>query len=281
MFFVASKVLGFFAEPSNALITLALLGAALMATRFARAGRRLVVAATVLLAICGLTPVGNLLLSVLENRFPAWEGSGRAPDGIVVLGGAIDDALSSARGEPVLTEAAERMTAAVELARRYPRARLIFSGGSSALIFGGGQEAPFARVLFERLGIEPARIELDDRSRNTAENAAFTKIIAAPKPGERWLLVTSGFHMPRAIGAFRRAGFPVEAYAVDWRTRGVIDRFVLGRSLSEGLRRTDLAVREWVGLLAYWLAGHTSELLPAPAMRAGCDRALGPEACRR
>jgi uncharacterized SAM-binding protein YcdF (DUF218 family) len=281
MFFEASKVLGFFAAPSNFLITLALVGAALMATRSARAGRRLLVGATILIAVCGLLPVGSVLLSPLEDRFAAWDPSRGAPDGIVVLGGATDGLVAVARGEPALNEAAERMTATVELARRYPRARLVYSGGSSALFVARGPEAAVARQLFERLGIEPARIELEDRSRNTVENAAFSKRVAAPKPGERWLLVTSASHMPRAIGTFRRVGFPVEAYPTDWRTRGMQHLPASTWLVSEGLRRTDAAVHEWFGLLAYWLAGHTSELLPGAALRAGCDNASGPEACRR
>ena len=76
-----------------------------------------------------------------------------------------------------------------------------------------------------------------------------------PKPGERWLLVTSGYHMPRSIGVFRAAGFPVEPYPVDWRTRGAVDAMRPFPTLAEGLRRTDTAVREWIGLLAYWLTG--------------------------
>jgi uncharacterized SAM-binding protein YcdF (DUF218 family) len=279
MFFVASKVLSFFADPSNVLISLGLVGAVLLPTRFARAGRRLLVTATVLLAVCGLTPVGSLLLSLLEDRFPAWQRSAGAPDGIVVLGGVIDEVTSVARGEPALNESVERMTAAVDLAQRYPRTRLLFSGGSNALLPTGFKEAAFARQLFERLGLEPARIEFEDRSRNTVENALFSKIVAAPNPGERWLLVTSAFHMPRAVGTFRRAGFPVEPYPTDWRTRGPTERLRPSRSLAEGLRRTDIAAREWLGLLVYWLAGH-SELFPKPP-KPGCDNAMASDACRR
>ncbi len=92
----------------------------------------------------------------------------------------------------------------------------------------------------------------------------FANELAAPKPGERWLLVTSGYHMPRAIGVFRRAGFEVEPFPVDWRTRGSVDALRPFMSVGDGLRRTDTAVREWVGLFVYWLTGRSSELFPAP-----------------
>jgi uncharacterized SAM-binding protein YcdF (DUF218 family) len=114
------------------------------------------------------------------------------------------------------------------------------------------------------LGIPADRIIVEERSRDTAENARFTKALADPRPGERWLLVTSAFHMPRSIGAFRRVGFAVEAYPVDYRTRGPEDLARPFASLGDGLRRSDIAMREWIGLLIYWLAGRTSELFPAP-----------------
>ena len=92
----------------------------------------------------------------------------------------------------------------------------------------------------------------------------FSRLLADPKPGERWLLVTSASHMPRAIAVFRAAGFAVEAYPVNWRTRGWRDAAQLFGSLAEGLTITDAAVHEWVGLAAYRLTGRTAEFFPAP-----------------
>jgi uncharacterized SAM-binding protein YcdF (DUF218 family) len=265
MFFVLSKVLGFFAAPSNLVIALGLVGLALLPTRFARFGWWLAAGSLIAMAMLGLSPIGNALIIPLEQRFPVWDASRGAPDGIVVLGGAIAPDVSAARNDPALNEAAERMTAAVELARRYPDARILFSGGSGALIYDEGNEAEFALRLLESLGLPRARILLEDRSRNTVENAVFSKALAQPKPGERWLLVTSGYHMPRSVGIFRKAGFPVEPYPVDWRTRGTADVWRPFPTMGEGLRRSDIAMREWIGLAAYWITGQSSELFPAPA----------------
>ena len=264
MFFVLSKILGFFANPSNLIISLGLLGVVMLLTPWRRAGFWLATVSMVVLAVLGLLPIGNALLLPLEDRFPAWQAEGAAPAGIVVLGGAITPDVSAARHEVALNEAAERLTAAAALARHYPEARVIYSGGSGALIYGEGNEAPLALALFESLGVAAERIALEDRSRNTIENAIFSKTIAQPKPGERWLLITSAYHMPRAVGAFRTAQFPVEPYPVDWRTRGKEDVFRLFATLGDGLRRTDTAVHEWVGLFAYWLSGKSSELFPRP-----------------
>jgi uncharacterized SAM-binding protein YcdF (DUF218 family) len=100
--------------------------------------------------------------------------------------------------------------------------------------------------------------------RDTYENALFTARILDPKPGERWLLVTSAWHMPRAMGCFRRAGFAVEAWPVDYRTPGRLEPMRFHSSIPEGLRRIDFVVREYIGLAVYYLAGRTEALLPAP-----------------
>ena len=264
MFFFLSKILGFFALPSNLLIVVGIVGLLLLCTRYTRLGSWLVVTSLVLIAIAGLSPLGNALIIPLEDRFPPWDSSRGPPTGIVVLGGAITPDVSAARSTVALNEAAERITATAELARRYPDARIIFSGGSSALIFDEPVEAAIAVREFEALGIAHERITAEEQSRNTVENAVFSRLLANPKPGERWLLVTSAYHMPRAIAVFRAAGFPVEAYPVDWRTRGPVDALRPFVSFGDGLRRTDTAVREWVGLVAYRLTGKTNELFPEP-----------------
>jgi uncharacterized SAM-binding protein YcdF (DUF218 family) len=264
MFFFLSKTVGFLAYPSNAFVLLGLLGIVLTATRLRRAGAWLMASAIVLLAIGGWSPLGNALILPLEQRFPQWDASRGAPYGIIVLGGAISPEASAARGEPQVNEAAERVLAFATLARRYPEARLVYSGGSGALISNQAKEADQAVVLLERLGIPRARIEIERRSRNTAENAVFTKALVQPKLGERWLLITSASHMPRAIGIFRKAGFPVDAYPVDWRTGEEGDAFRPFDRISRGLPRLDVATREWVGLIVYWLAGKTSALFPGP-----------------
>ncbi|MEA2876590.1 MAG: hypothetical protein QOF14_1786 [Hyphomicrobiales bacterium] len=264
MFFVAAKVFGFFALPSNLLISLGLLGIVLMATRFARAGRRLAMTSLLLIAIAGWSPLGNAIILPLEERFPPWDASRGVPTGIIALGGAIDTVVSPARGEVALNEAAERLTTMAELVRRYPEAHIVFSGGSGRLIYDGATEAEFAVRLFESFGIAKSRIILESKSRDTDENARFTKELLLPKPGERWLLVTSAHHIPRSVGVFRAAGFPVEAYPVDYRTRGAADLLRPFSNVGDGLRRTDTAAREWVGLVVYWVTGRSSVLFPAP-----------------
>src|SRR5262249_43573948 len=158
MFFVFSKILGFLGAPSNLIIALGILGVLLVRTPFARAGRWLVIGSLLLLALIGFAPLGNALIIPLEQRFPVGDSARGAPAGIVVLGGAITPDVAMARDGVALNEAAERMTAAVELARRYPDARIIFSGGEGNLLYGG-DEPDKAAQQFDRTrgGAPPVR----------------------------------------------------------------------------------------------------------------------------
>ena len=265
MFFVLSKTLGVMALPTNFLIGLGILGALLCASRWARAGRRLAITAIVLLAICAFSPLGSLLLYPLESRFPPWNAASGVPDGIIVLGGPIDADLSVEHGTPVVRSAADRLIAGAALARRYPNARFVFTGGSPNLIGNDAREADYAGAIFESLGIPKSRLIMERRSRNTYENAQFTADMVKPKPGEHWLLVTSAFHMPRSMGLFRKAGFAVEAYPVDWRVgRDWADVLAFTAIANDGLARTDIGLREWIGLVAYRLTGKIDALLPGP-----------------
>jgi len=173
--------------------------------------------------------------------------------------------MSAAHGMPVIGGAADRIVGAAALAHRYPNARIVYTGGSPNLISNDAKEADYATALFEGLGVAKSRLILERQSRNTYENAQFSRLVAMPKPGERWLLVTSAYHMPRSMELFRKAGFPVEAYPVDWQAAaggpGGFGFYVIAHY---GLQAVDIAVREWLGLIAYRIAGRTGALLPGP-----------------
>jgi uncharacterized SAM-binding protein YcdF (DUF218 family) len=187
MFLVLSKLLGILAFPSNVTILFGILGLLLLPTRLARTGRGLAFVSLIALAMFGLSPIGNLLLVPLENRFPAWDAARGAPNGIIVLGGVID--VLSPGDQIMLNEGAGRLAVIPELARHYPNARILFSGGSGALTVDGSAEAKAAARLLESFGISRDRVILEERSRNTVENAVFSKAIIKPKRRERWLLV--------------------------------------------------------------------------------------------
>jgi uncharacterized SAM-binding protein YcdF (DUF218 family) len=262
MFFILSKSVSFFLLPSNLLIALGFAGLILMTMRRKRAGICIVALSLILLALVGFLPIGSLLIHALESRFPPWDSGRGPPDGIVVLGGAITPNHSRDSGEPVIGGDAGRIIAMAKLSRAYPNARIVYSGGDASLFGNQPPETDFVYPLLDSLGVPRNRVLLESRSRNTAENAAFTKELVKPKPTERWLLVTSARHMPRAVGCFRRVGFPIEAFPVGWRTNKNVD-MTLSRTFAAGLAQLDSATYEWAGLFAYWLTGRTDEFFPS------------------
>lgn len=264
MFFIASKILGFLFAPVHFFIFLAGGGAALLYTRFFRWGRRFAAVGAAALLLMAFGPAGQFLAAPLETRFPAPPADMPAPDGVIVLGGTIDEKLSSDLDRPAIIDAAERLTAPILLRRLYPDARIVFTGGSAALRGSRYTEADGVRRFWRDVGLDKGDIVYEDRSRNTFENAVFTRDLVQPKPGERWLLVTSAMHMPRSVGIFRKAGFPVIAYPVDFRTNGALWPPALPRFATKALGVVEFAAHEWVGLVAYRLTGKTDELFPAP-----------------
>ena len=227
------------------------------------AGRALLWLGVAGLFACLVLPVDVWAIRPLEDLFPQVTDDPPHLDGIIVLGGSIDDLTSLDRGTPVITAAANRLTTFLILAKRYPTAKLVFTGGSGRVEQGVSTEARFARILLQDLGLPPDRVVFEDRSRTTFENAEFSKALVQPKPGETWALVTSASHMPRSVGVFRAVGWPVLPWPAGYLSR---DHFTaLAPSLGGKLATLDLAAHEWEGLLAYWLMGKTASLLPTPS----------------
>jgi uncharacterized SAM-binding protein YcdF (DUF218 family) len=264
MFFVVSKLVWYLVEPINFLLTAGLVGVVLSYSRFARLGRRITAGAIILLAVAAFSPLGSLALRPLEERFPLASADLPAPTGIIVLGGALEEDISFARKSPALLAAGSRLTGAFVLAKRYPQARLVFTGGSAALHQTEFSEADGVREFWLSLGLPPERMSFETKSKNTWENAIFTRDLVQPKPGETWLLVTSSWHMPRSMGIFRQAGFNVTAYPVDYRTYGDDRDYRFTYVVLDELTQLDLALHEWIGLVAYHLTGKTDAWFPAP-----------------
>ncbi|MEZ5853410.1 MAG: YdcF family protein [Hyphomicrobiaceae bacterium] len=268
MLYVISKVLWIILQPSAFLMIVLVTGLSLTRTRRGeRTGKRLAWFAAASLLLCGVLPVSTLLLLPLENRFPTASVPQGSADyaGIIVLGGAEDGRISAARGQLHTNEAGERISQAATLALRLPTTRIAFTGGAAFSALGEISAAEPIAAWWISLGISPARIITENRSRTTYENALYLRQLLKPKPGERWLLVTSAAHMPRAMGVFRHTGFTVTAYPVDFRTSGLDELADPSTSIPAGLKRLDDAAKEWIGLLAYWLMGRTSALFPGPA----------------
>lgn len=263
MFFEISKIFGFVAQPLNFSILLLGLGVLAALLGWPRLSFLAMTVVFFVMALGGWTSLGARLLTPLEERFPRPAAPERV-DGIVVLGGGLEGAINLARGGYELNAGGDRFIEAAILARRYPDARIVISGGTGTLILAGEADADTAPRLLTALGVSPERLVLENRSRNTYENAVFTREMVTPKPGETWLLVTSAFHMPRSIALFRKANFPVVPWPVDYRTSGTEGFGVFRDNPQDALQNTAVAIREWIGLAAYYVSGRTDQLFPSP-----------------
>lgn len=259
--FALSKIADLLLRPSLLVLILCFAGLACHAFRRAAAGRRWTALGAVLLVLASLPP-GDWPLAALENRFPAPTALPAQVDGIIVLGGAIDLAVSTDRQQPGFRAGAERLTTFVTLARRFPEAKLIFTGGSSDIAPDSVREADVARALFAGLGVDTDRVLFERNSRNTRENAVLSMALAQPKAGETWLLIAAAADMPRAVGCFRAVGWPVVPWPTGYRTRQT--GFVLFTTPAVALANLDWAAHEWIGLGYYRLRGWIDAWFPGP-----------------
>jgi uncharacterized SAM-binding protein YcdF (DUF218 family) len=228
--------------PTNALVLIGAIAASWAALRSPKCVAWLAAAVTCGLVIGTFTPIGIALMVPLEYRFAFSPSDSRTPpDGIILLAEA----------------AAEGVRAVSALSQDYPKARIIFSG------FSAPPPKDYWLEIFGLSGGDPARIDVESRPRTTAEDALYAAELLKPKRGERWMLVTAAFHMPRAVGCFRVAGFQVEPYPVGFGTDRSLPfaGFIPG---SEALHSFDEAAKEWIGLIAYRLMGKTDALFPRP-----------------
>jgi uncharacterized SAM-binding protein YcdF (DUF218 family) len=264
MFFYLSKILWFVADPGNLFLMVLAIGAILLWTRKARFGRGLIAVALLFALVIAVFPVGVTMLAMLEERFAKPDPMPERVAGIIVLGGALNQFIAKMRGDTAVEIAGGRLAEFVRLARRYPDAKLVFTGGSGSLRDQSVKEADYARPILRSWGLDTARVTFENRSRNTFENAEFSKSLVRPQPGENWMVITSAFHMPRAIGVFRRAGWNVLPVPVDYQTAGDKSFWQLKFRFRSGMNTFARGVHEWLGLSFYWLTGRTDTLLPAP-----------------
>ena len=262
MSFYLPRLLWLALNPLNILLALLLLGLLLLLTPWRRAGRRLLAFGTVVMLLLAILPIGDVMMATLEARYPPLRRPPHRVDGIIVLGGALQPKIAEARGVSAINGNAERLLTFAELALRYPKAKLVFSGGKGSLLPGYLSEADVAARVFRQVGLNPRRILFEATSRNTNDHPRLIGELIRPKQGEVWLLVTSAFHMPRAIGVFHKQGWPVIAYPCDYRTLGLRRSLRPRFNLAAGLHNFDQALRAWTGLIGYYLLGRTSELLP-------------------
>lgn len=260
MFFYLAKLFWMVAEPINLIGILVFLGIVLSLLRWRRTGMACLLAGFSILALGAWTSLGAVLLHPLEDHFQRPDPAPADIAGIIVLGGGFEGAVNLARGGYELNASGDRFVETAILARRYPDARVVITGGTGTLLLEGEGDADTAPRLLIALGVAPERLVLERQSRNTYENALFTRNILEPKPGEVWLLVTSAFHIPRSVALFDKAGFDIVPWPSDYRTSGTETLGLAEDNVADSLRNLALATREWIGLVAYRLTGRIDRI---------------------
>jgi len=261
MFFPVSKIFWAILSPLNAVAILFAFGLVLRVWN-RKAGRNVVFVAAALFLALGLLPVGHNAIVWLEGLYQRPDPMPEKIAGIIALGGAFDTVLSERTGDIEAGEGIDRIHALIALSRQYPDARLAFVGGSGAFPKTDRKEADDVKSFLERIGFPADRVVYERESRNTHENAAFAMKMLAPKQGEKWVVITSAFHMPRTVAIFRELGWGIIPYPVDRRTDG---RYRILPGFPDLLRSYDLlniAMKEVVGTFVYYVTGKSA--LPFP-----------------
>jgi uncharacterized SAM-binding protein YcdF (DUF218 family) len=254
-------------QPGN-LLLLCLLAGFFLLLRGRRRGEIALAIASIGFLLLAVAPIGPAMMLALEQRFPRPSALPDRIDGILVIGGAVDPRLSLAYGETVFGSSVARVLAGVALARHHPEAKLALIGGEGDFFPVGFAESRATSSFVIEEGIPAARIVLEEQSRSTHENAIYAKDLIRPKPSEKWILVTSAYHMPRAVASFRAVDWQVIPYPVDFRvdpSTGLRANF----NLLDGLSAATVAGKEWAGLVGYRLMGWTGDLFPGPSSDPG------------
>ena len=260
MFYI-SKIFLLFSSSGFWLLVLLCCGILLLWSNRLNLARWVLTPTVFFLLIISIMPVGHLIVTPLEDVFPGNNLPQPPISGIIVLGGFMDPIISETREQPSLNNAAERVTAFLSLAKRFPKAKLVFTGGSSSLTQSWVREADKVEDLLKNIGFNTDRVVFERNARNTYENGVNLHTLLRPKPQERWVLITSAVHMPRAIAVFHKLNWYPIPYPVDFRTRGK-GHWHWTFNMKNGLQSFDLGFREWLGLFFYKILGRTKNYLP-------------------
>ena len=219
-------------------------------------------ASALILFVTLYTTAGNLLMQGLEQRFAKPAADPENLQCMIVLGGAFENEVNTARHGIEFNGGADRFVEALRLAQKFPDSRILVSGGDGSMsgIYEG--DAAASERFFPLFGIGRERLIEETQSRTTFENAVNTREFLASQGLSHCLLITSGFHMPRSVGIFRKLGIDIMPWPTDYRTDGQVRPGLDFTQPNLNAQNMATAIREWYGLVGYYLAGRTSELYP-------------------
>ncbi len=265
MFFVVSKIFWSLIQPLNALCFMAMLGVLIrLREKWGHAGQALMNFSLCAILIFGVLPIGPLLMIYLERQYPTPQSLPAKIDGIIVLGGAFESAAGAKSGQIVANDQIDRMFCFVDLAKKYPEAKLVFSGGPGDILNPSAMEGNDARRFFDLTGIDKSKIIFEEKSRNTFENIVHTMEMTNPKASQTWVVTTSAYHMPRTMGIFAAFRWPVIPYQCDMRTNGDYKTvFKSLPSVTGNFSKLNYALKELIGNAIYYFTDKSAYLIPS------------------
>jgi uncharacterized SAM-binding protein YcdF (DUF218 family) len=260
---VVFKTFGWIINIDRIILFLLVVGLVVLYSRWWKAGRRTLVAATSLILITAVVPTGFVLLSFLENRFPQPKEIPSDVKGIIILGGSFDLHTTVSRGQTSYNLAGGRVIEFMQLARKYPNLPVVFTG-AGVVANPLANESTNMKNLLISFGFDMNRIRFEDKAKSTVENAALSYAMVKPKPEDKWLLVTSAYHMARSVGLFRTAGWNVIPYPVDYHMPAQVSWLDINLDLSRGFMAWAHGIREIGGMTTNYLSGKSNVWIPQP-----------------
>jgi len=261
IFFYLSKIIWALISPDTLLLVFILATLFLLFLKKYQTATKLLTFVSIILIIIAVLPIGKWMLYPLETRFQTNPALPENIDGIIVLSGAEAAKLSSVWNQIELGGAVERSLYFLSLAKKYPKAKLVFIGGSGSIFQQDLKEADVAKKLYQQQGFDTNRIVFERKSRNTFESAINSTKLIKPVKNEKWVLITTAWHMPRSVSVFCKAGWPVIPFPVD-HSVNKDNIFTMEFNLLGNLRTLKKGIKEWVGLFAYYATGKTTSIYP-------------------
>ena len=260
MSFYLSKVLWLIINPFNIFIFITMFTIFLYFIKFRRLSLIIFIINFNFLVFISFLPIGSYLIYNIEKEFHSNIKIPERVDGILILSGATNPILFKEYNQISLNDSAERLVESVMIIRKFEKAKVIFSGGSGFVNRSDLGHSQVAKLFYKKIGVDINKIYFEDKSRNTYENIIYSKSIAKPKKNENWLLITSAFHMKRALLIAEKNKWKLIPFAVDFKN---IKEFKLTPNLNllSNLNSFQNGLHEWLGLVSHYLMGRTDKFL--------------------
>mgnify|MGYP001416729970 FL=1 len=260
MSFYLSKILWLIVNPFNIFIFITLFTMFLYFINFRRLSLIIYLINFIFIALISFLPIGSYLTYIIEKEFHTNTKFPEQVDGILILGGATNPLLFKEFDQISLNGSAERLVESVMIIRKFEKAKVIFSGGSGIVNRSDLGHSQVAKLFYKKIGVDINKIFFEDKSRNTYENIIYSKKIAKPKKNENWLLITSAFHMKRALLIAEKNNWKLIPYAVDFKNVKEF-KVIPNLNLLSNLNSFQSGLHEWLGLVSYYLMGRTDKFL--------------------